>query len=303
MDEALPALGFSSTLKGGLVTFTGAYTGARRLFDLCGQSSTEIEFAVKHNGEKAREYIAQDSNAWCGGTRSGLVSDLSGKKDLTAAKEAKRKLESSGFVSALDLAVAEVIPRRGRIFSDEEGDWMMERKWEITPFMRMVKAKTATNVLDLDVVFDANGGTSAKILDQYGSIIWSVIDILEARGICCRVKYIMDSLNGIRGKSSGSVSSLVEIVVKEPGEYLAPNLMAAVFQTNFFRRLGFVLLVTAADSQKLETTDGLGSARSYQEVIKVSPGKMMLTPGILESGSVAKDIQNKLIECLKQMRR
>jgi len=297
MDDALSALGFSKRQEGSQYFFEGPLSGVTKLVEMTRAGT--LKYNKPHNRDKAMNQITTNDDSWCGGSLEQLEKDMAGFKDLTAQKKAMAELSSSGFVSALDLAVEDVVPRRKRLFDDTEGDWMMDRKWEIKPFARTNKQNSASHVLHVDAMFSANCNTEAKAMNAYGAVIWAVVNIIEARGICVELNCVHQ---GQRLFGDSNECQDIRTLVKSAGTYLAPNLMAAVFQTNFMRRMAFAEHCIVADAFGKSVDSNLGKARDQSYTARTEGSTLYLSPKII-GGKTAEDTSKALIDCLKQMKR
>lgn len=240
----------------------------------------EVKWQYSHNKSKAHEEVTDGNSSWKGGSLSELKDELAGKKDMTAQELEKERIMRSDLLEKVMTAMQQCSPKRRRSLDEHEGDWDMDRRWEIKPFNRSRRETVVNKVVDMECHFCVNGGVDSEELDKYGALIWAVSDIVEKAGIRTRVTLV------IKGKHSGSKGSseTLEVEVKRPDEYVMPQLIAAAFTTNFFRRMGFALVVASADVAEQKVAYGLGRADSPNVVAEFTEGKLVLSDSLMDYG-------------------
>lgn len=220
-----------------------------------------------------------NSPKWRGGTMEDLQSDLEGKKDMGPYLKARKKLEDTGVLQALKTIIEKVRPKRSRRYSEHDGDWDMHRMWDIAPFHSTTRTLAEGKFVDIEANFAMNSGGRAADMDAYGTLVWAISDLIEQCGVCTRIVYRLDSANtSVRG----SYGAVTNIVVKDTGQYVAPPLLAAVFQCNFFRRFGFAVRILSLDHIGQKINLSYGSTREKYESIVFEEGKIKTWPTLHE---------------------
>ncbi len=226
------------------------------------------EFTIARN--KTSDALSGNSDSFCGGSKA----DLKNSPDMTQRKKALEKLKSGRIFKNLTQKSGETRQRR-RGFSEYDGDWELGRQWEIKPFAHATRVMSYGTVIDLFCHFACGARVSAGEIDRYGALVWAIVTQMESRGLKTRVWCLMESdhCDSTRNKNGN-----VRILVKKPGEYLAPTALARTFSSNFFRRVGFHLQVKQCDANGLEVCHSLGGVRSMPKSVWVQDGALHLSP-------------------------
>lgn len=246
------------------------------------------------NRERTQRYFkgkSDNGDDWTGGSVADLKRDLSGGIDMEPFLKEKQKLASSGLQDKLKTKIAHVIPRRKRSTSEYDGEWTPDRQWEIKPFMSTTKMLSSGRVIDVICHFGVSASSDADEINAYGALVWAISDLIEASGVQTRITSRYSCRN-----TGPSVDTEIEIEVKKPGQYIAPNLVAAVFQSNFFRRPVFALMNLACDLQNATSNFGLGSPKQNSTRIAYADGAITLSPNVRHAG--AEEIENIIIEAV-----
>ena len=233
--------------------FSSRYSTSTRLFD---------------------EYSSDKRVAFCGGSMADLSSAAKGQRDISGVLEQKAALAKSGALKALNTGMA-TTNRRRRVMSDLDGEWDMDRRWDIAPFFATQKQPMPVRALKLIAHFGANCTASAKNLDKYGAFLAALVEIIESRGVTvdlvCRIK-----ARQVTGASRKTVQA--DIQVKKCGEYISTQKLATVFWTNYFRRAVFFALMAASEFVGEDVCSSLGKADHSDKVVKASSGVLEISP-------------------------
>lgn len=168
--------------------------------------------------------------------------------------------------SEIETAMSDVTPRRRRAFSEYDGEFIEDRKDEITPFATTVRAPGATRVVTLDVQLGGAGNVPAQDIQEFGAAVAAVVNVLESNGVLVNLNCLVRS-RGIDVNSNVNLTQ--KINVKNANEFLSPGQLALASSTAFFRRVQFVLMAMSAAAVGKDSSSGLGSAiNGYEHAVK-----------------------------------
>jgi hypothetical protein len=233
-----------------------------------------------------------------GGTPESLRRDLEGAISMDRFNAARAKLAKNGLLQKLQTRVAEVVPKRKRFNSEHDGEWSYDRRWEITPFQATCKAAAPAPVIEINCDFSISCHATASAIDAYGALVWAISDILENAGLRTR---IIQHEAGTRvrasdGYGSKGLESLIELELKSPEQYVAPSLLAAAFQSNFFRRPIFSLITACAELGDAAVAYGLGSCVQRSPAVKFADGVLYLSPDVRDGHTP--EIEKAILEAI-----
>lgn len=238
----------------------------------------QFSFKSDYNRDTCREELltkSRDRIEFKGGTHQELVDAMEGRIDMTPFLEAREKLEKSGLLRNLQAEVQKAIPKRKRFVSEHDGEWDLDRKWEISPFMNTTRALSPGRVIEIDASFSISAWTKSEAIDKYGAFVWAISDLIEQAGYKTRVTWF-NLCQGVDKRRS--FGNRLEIEVKKPDAYMSPSVLAAAFKANFFRRVGFAMLALTADVGSGEADCGLGSPIAEREPIRYDKGRIVVGP-------------------------
>lgn len=229
--------------------------------------------------------------SFSGGTVSMLERDLAGGIDMAPFKAQKEKLARSGLQEKLQTKIANVVPRRRRAMSEHDGEWDFGRRWDLKPFAATQKALSSGRIVDVICHFAVNCKAKAHDINSYGAMAWAISDLIETCGVATRI-VCSYSVRGV--DSEKQVNSQIEIEIKKAGQYIAPNMVAAAFQANFFRRAVFGLLTLSCDLQNQGVSYGLGWPNEDFPRLKYSDGKLEMSTHVTYAGT--EELEAAIIE-------
>lgn len=297
LASQLQNIGFSLDKKGRTIVLNSPISSMTKMI-------TDIErgsFSARKNMRRAQGFFKSESenddadneggsDKWRGGTVEDLKRDLLGGINMAPFIAQKTKLGSSQLLEKLLPKLAEVVPRRRRTMSEHDGEWDYSRRWEITPFAATKRALGTGRTVDINCHFAVDAGNKASQLNEYGTVVWAICDLIESAGIPVRVtcSYAVEDF------TEGRLSYRCGVEIKKPGSYLAPNALAAVFQSNFFRRVIFANMQLAGDLENDQTTFGLGMPVQNNTPIEFTNGQIVISPRV--TGASADEISAVLLE-------
>lgn len=295
LAEGMEALGFSQSVEGNYVKIKGNLTAVQNFVQAVDQRNldglTQCDMALDN-------LRGRDSDTWKGGSFAYLTDVLDGKLDMRPLLEQQAIFQKSGLLARLQTTLAEILPRRKRVMSEEDGEWDMDRRWEIQPFQATTKAMGMGRTMDIVCHCSVNSSTGAEELNKYGAITWAISDMVEKAGIRTRV------VLSYRGTSIGTQKNTgqeILIDVKKPGEYIASPVIGATMQTVFFRRPIFALIVACANMNADSANSSLGRAVQEYTRIAFKNGCLELSPTV--NGASAAEIEKAILEAIRSPNR
>ncbi len=271
-------LGFDTTVtvdkksKKTFVTINGRLNNVLKYYD------DRLNFPTKNttNKYKIANYLTkEDNNNFTGGTTKDLVESLAGQLDLKPFLEARNKIAKGKLIQKLKTEMQRIRPKRTRCMSEYDGEWSYDRRYDIEPFSSSTKTLAHAKVVTIKAHFGIACGASAKDIDTYGALVWSLCTLIEQAGVSTHVIWV-DEMIGCN--TDRNVDGKIEIELKKAGQYLAPSLLAATFKSNFFRRVCFSLISAASDLAGKTTSDGLGSPKFGKKPIEFTHGVLNINP-------------------------
>ena len=196
---------------------------------------------------------------FCGGS----MEDLFKRQKLTQFNKERKILESKPFFRGLKLGFG-TSKRRKRKFGEHDGEWDFDRKWETTPYQESKASQASGQILNLVFHYTFSAMVPAAQITKLGALIASITDLIECSGVQCNIDLFM---NQRYATEHGNWASSIKIRVKNAGEYMSPQRLISVFNSNYYRRVGFTMMVKCCDLEGLKASYGLGSpARKVKTV-------------------------------------
>lgn len=116
--------------------------------------------------------------------------------------------------------------------------------------------------------------TGAEEITRAGQFLYAVVRYLESCGVLCGINMTSGSDNYT---SDCEHDYRIKIRLKNPGEYLDPNVLSGVLSSSFYRSVIFANEIKIADDNGLLVSMGLGQAWSPETGAK--PGQITLSLG------------------------
>lgn len=288
-DGALPNRGYDNRAKY-TALIQGNFSAAKRLVD--GVDA----LTWNHNKEKALGSLRATNNGWRGGSFKQLTAALKGDLPLTPFIAAKDKFAKGQLAEKLKTKLADVMPRRKRVLAEHDGQWEMDRQWEITPFTATTRAMGSTRFVDIVVHVAFSAGVDADDINRYGAAVWGVSQAIEDAGIQTSITYAMQ---GLGNSSDGEVDAHARITLKKSGEYISPNVLAGAFTGNFYRRFMFVFYPLCADIAEKEVSHGFGGVPNFPNLIEFKDGQLHVYPRVVGNwGNFDDDAEREVLKAI-----
>ena len=234
---------------------TGSYTGLLKDIDAAREKR---DWKHSNNKQQIYEYSTNESSShesfaggkWEDVTNLRNMNDF--KKQLQEFK--KNRLEEK-IIAKLDFN-----PKRKRSLSEHDGDYDHDKRWEIKPFNNSRKEMLPISVVDINVDMSISCGMSAEAINKYGTLVWSIVQLIESLGIQASIKIVNDSRN-----ISSNTDGKIILEIKKAGEYMSPVALATCFQSVFYRRVIFSGIVLQCEAFAKSTCSSLGSPKVPKE--------------------------------------
>ncbi len=225
-----------------------------------------------------------DSDKWAGGDMDDALS----MPDLAPFLNAKADLIRSGKLRKLKLA-SSLVNKRSRTLSEHDGDWSIERQWDLKPFSSTKRLKVPTPHVRIVADFCLSGGINSSDIDAYGAFVWSIAQILEDNGTSVSIE-----LRNI-AEHYGFVTDLT-IVLKQSGTYISPQALAQGFRSVYYRRAIFALEIKGASLFNQPIDSGLGTPRRHGQDCEYANGTLSFKIGASNNPDQCMTIFNKIFK-------
>jgi hypothetical protein len=230
------------------------------------------------NAKHAREKLGDGRGAWYGWTKRQMLAAGKGNFDMAPFLAQREKL--SKLRASLQEEVKPVGRMRKRCLSEHDGEWQMERQWEIAPFTatrRETGGYLPTLAIDIDFSFSV--GVDSDKIAEFGAFCWAIVDVLESTGITTDLAVqntgYLEAYNDMGDLAGTNKGLLTNVAVKTAGEYVDTMTLARCFTPGFLRRGIFLAKYAAGDALGASLGSGL-SMPFIQERPVVSPGRLFL---------------------------
>jgi hypothetical protein len=239
-------------------------------------------------GHGVDEMITGGSNSFFGSTSLELEREFTGQN-----REMQRRLEramdelsKTGLQEELEAAEGTKKSRR-RVFSDCEGEFHFERRWEDQPFSRMVKHRKDFPIVELLIPLANSGGIDAKSISLFGARCLALADVLEKAGyrVAITGENWSQTIKGQRVGSHAIVGMGSRFVMRSADSYGDLESIAQFVSAEFYRRCIFPLnyeLAHYINGLNHEASIEYGYGMPYYDrPIATQPGQVYLTPKLM----------------------
>lgn len=262
------------TKKKGKLTAQLTYAQSLELFEQYG------DLPELSNKRRIELFKSSDRKDFCG----GLTKDLRKPKDLAEYKRQVRELSVSSLARKLDTKLGAITKRR-RTTSEHDGEWSLDRQWDLKPFSLATKGPVTARAIEIVADMNFHSGVSSEAISRYGIICAALCGMLEARGFSVSIKARMAGYRfkyGARGEADSDAYEVLT-TVKKAGEYTTPQRILGAFSPNYYRRVTFGVINLLADLNDQKATEGLGRLTS-------EPHSFSYSKGVLGIHSIIKDV-------------
>lgn len=250
-----------------LVQITAPY---HKYMDFFKENHGRMHTGFENSREALKRQGSDEDSDWRGGTFKELFKE---NHDLDRYQKAKKKLESNKVLQKIITQKSMInVPRRAR--SAHDGDYDLDKKYDFEPFQKKEKKPSPHKIVKLYVYLCFNANSSAEYINEYGSFIVALVNVLETNG--CLVDLVLRTKGtGYLRKYTGAQEGFcIDMPIKKPDEYLPVNILLRTFSSNFMRRVMFSLIVTCAQILNVDVSEGLGYAWKDKDVWKIVDNKV-----------------------------
>lgn len=246
----------------------GLSTTCNDLIEACermAKNKGQKVFEVKSNQKIVVEKCFDDEKSrvnWCGGNCEEIFLP---KKDFTQFNKFQDRLRALGVWNKLKTNFAQKNVRR-RVRDAYDGEFDFDKRFDLTPFTRRGLLPNAHKAIKLNISFSFHFGIGSSTITEFGAFAAAIANILENHGIGVELN-IFNMLNGLFEYYSSDLH-VTWAKVKRYDEYLPPQMILQVFNSNFYRRAIFFALMTQADLFGKECQENLGSPASAKDALE-----------------------------------
>lgn len=224
------------------------------------------------NASLIKGFCDDSKVAFRGGTVKQMDDQLAGLADMEPFFRAKEKLEAGSVIDTIRRELETLAPRRRRVWSDN-GQWVEDRRFEPEAFEDFKRTPSPARSIHFNFECSENCDIDARKLAEFGATAWAIVDLLEASGLSVSVDLNYSGRNIFNGNETNRAT----VRLKECGEYISPSFMAGVMSPNFFRRVIFVAITTAADCCNKNVYSGLGYAKQFKSPVSYYDGAITMS--------------------------
>ena len=152
---------------------------------------------------------------------------------------------------------------RGRVRSEYDGDFDYDKKYDISPFSTRGKVLTKKKSLKLYAELSFSGRVSSKVIDEYGAFVTALVFYFEKQGV--NIELYLTQTGSNPGSGNLEFCNRAKTKIKNSGEYLAKSEMLKIFNTVYFRRIGFAHIVASCDFIGQAASHSLGSPYRFNK--------------------------------------
>lgn len=199
----------------------------------------------RNQKEFRRSLYSIDDKEWRGGSFDSLFQE----KSLSKVIKYENEVFKSFSTSFCDLQV------RKRIRSEYDGDFDYDKRYDIAPFSRRGLGSAKRKSIKIFGEVSFSGFADSDTIDAYGSFIVALVNHFEKLGVNVDL-YLTRTCTG-----SGDGRNFLDRTitkVKSPGAYLPKKEMLKVFNSVYFRRIGFTQIIKGCDYMGQDVSGGYG---------------------------------------------
>lgn len=260
-------------------------------------------------GIESHDEFNDDDDDWRGMGSGRLALEFLGEANsmMGELEEARRELSKTGLKESLEENLQGVKKRRRRVFSEHDGDFDLDRKWDSAPFMATLMGKREFPFLELCFPLNMNSGASKKQIDRFNARCLALAEILESVGYRISLvgenwqrrlingskdcKKLFEKATGVKKEGSlelTEIELLGHIVIRDSNEYGDIASFAQYTSTEFYRRCMFALCYSPAHyvyglrGLLTKAVDYNYGQATQERPIPARPGQIVLTHETVE---------------------
>lgn len=239
---------------------------------------------IKYEGNKAlyTEQASDESSSWRGGT----VKELREVPRFNNFVKTRVDISKRPMFKKIEHKMG-LSPKRKRFMSEHDGEMNFDKLYDIKLFESTMRSQTHSKKLNVVVDFSILAHTDAKDIDRYGATVWAIIQLLEAKGYGVNLLLEQTGRNVYCGNGASYRLKMLQKVKKE-NEYLSPKVLAMCFQSNWYRRVTFGMMVKCGDEFSFPVNSSLGTTWNKRQTSLKNGEFYISMPGYFGDGDVDK---------------
>lgn len=212
--------------------------------------------------------------------KGGKYEDLFNDRSISQYEEFKKQLRNNEFFRKIQEKLAKQNKRR-RVFSDKDGDFDYDRRFDIAPYSSVVKQKVNKRLVDFNIHTGFSWQVNESTINKYAAVVCVLNDIFNTFGVATNI-YNIKQTNGITESSGffGNPPHLkAKIKIKDSNNYSTTQTILKNIDSIFYRRALFGLTILAADYANKNVFESLGTPERYEKNFEFKHGEIHIYSG------------------------
>lgn len=285
---------------------------SKLVLEVTASASDLLAFYAEHASDKALQsaYLNEGHNQsdmhgafsdsrFYGMSSANYVKEIRGESSVLRGQveKAMEELAKSGVRESLEQEMIGARKRRKRVFSDCEGSYHYERRFDDAPFSRIVSNSKEFPHIELIYPIGMNCTASVEAISKFNARCLALADILEgagyrvgivAEGWSLAIRSGSAATQRIGGASQSYTYSMTRVKVREANEYGNIVSYAPIACAEFFRRAMFATTMGAnqfAHGLKENLGTVVKSGVGYSQKVRPIPaevGQLVLDHAMIE---------------------
>jgi hypothetical protein len=210
----------------------------------------------KFNSTRYNEVLYDPDNKWRGGSYQEMKEPV---KDLQALHSLEKSISASKVWKNLATQLGQASVRR-RTRDRFDGDYDVDRKWDIEPFTKRSTAMLTKRIVRINAESSFSSYVSAADIDRYGAFITAIVSLLEKSGTTVELWANYTAKDHTDAEGSGF---RFKIKIKDSSEYMPLQSILRTLSSVWYRRAVFGLIVQSAEVLGDHVLTGLGRPFSF----------------------------------------
>lgn len=213
--------------------------------------------------------------------KGGKYEELFTDRSIEQYEQFKKDLKNNEFFRKIQEKLMKQNKRR-RVFTDKDGDFDYDRRFDIAPYSSVIKQKVNKKVVDFNIHTGFSWNVDEKIINKYAAIVCVLNDIFNTFGVSTNIYNIKNTLNITNSGTyfSGNPPHLIaKIKIKDSNTYSTTQTILKNIDSIFYRRALFGLTVLASDYVDKTVDEGLGQPKRYEKNFEFKHGEINIYSG------------------------
>ena len=213
--------------------------------------------------------------------KGGRYEELFTDRSIKQYEEFKKELKNNEFFQKIQEKLIKQNKRR-RVFTDKDGDFDYDRRFDIAPYSSVIKQKVNKKVVDFNIHTGFSWQVDESIINKYAAIVCVLNDIFNTFGISTNIYNIKSTENitdngGFFG--GGPPHLKAKIKIKDSNNYSTTQTILKNIDSIFYRRALFGLTILAADYVDKKVQPSLGIPTRYEKNFEFKHGEIHIYSG------------------------